>query len=140
MSMMLKDIPGEETSKYQIAKVNAPGEVLLLLTENFGFAFLGKTGGSKNGNEGLITKDNYGHLLLLIQRENTIPISDENKELVLINTPDLLKSFNQLRSTGRQVKIEQVPKYTAIGIELIFSDPHGNRFLLMEKRDYLQFE
>jgi hypothetical protein len=138
MSSGVKNNFDESESMYMIMKVDEPEKVLRMLSEIFGFAQRGLT--AKGRKEGIIAEDRYGNKVLLVQRGGTLPISKETTEAVLIYTPDLLKTYFRLQAASYGIKIEQVPKYTEKGLELIFLDRYGNRFILLETRDYQQFE
>ena len=53
---------------------------------------------------------------------------------VLINTSDCVKRFHELKQSG--VKFVKTPQYFSNGLVAEFSDRSGNRFILIEERNY----
>jgi hypothetical protein len=63
--------------------------------------------------------------------------SDQKYDLgatVTLNTNDFLKDHFELKSHG--ISFLSEPEYTAAGIAAAFEDPSGNRWVLIEERDY----
>lgn len=78
----------------------------------------------------ILVKDNSDKALMLIESD------DKNKagSTVILNTDDFLKDHFELKGVG--VNFLSEPEYTMAGIAAAFEDPDGNRWVLIEERDY----
>jgi catechol 2,3-dioxygenase-like lactoylglutathione lyase family enzyme len=79
--------------------------------------------------------------VILIRAKEALGImlieSDENSDLgatVTLNTNDFLRDHFELKSHG--ISFLSEPEYTPAGIAAAFEDPSGNRWVLIEERDY----
>jgi len=117
---------------YLTAHVNEPFKVFQFLHQHLNFCEMGNaypgTGevaaGNKCGNE----------YLLVSGASPTKTDQNDFSETIVVNTDDCLKDYHRLRQTG--VKVEQAPRYTSKGLEAVFSDIYGNRYVVIEERDY----
>jgi predicted enzyme related to lactoylglutathione lyase len=84
--------------------------------------------------EGILLQPNnggHGELCLCLIEKSA---SDSNLPTVILNTENCLKEFHYLKYRG--VKAAQLPRYISLGLSAGFSDGLGNKFLLLEERDY----
>jgi hypothetical protein len=123
-----------EEKEYQTKRVNEPKKVVRFLVKYLGF--FDDQGTEKKHTEKHVVKlsNRFGDNYLLVQGSYS-NISDQNiDKIITFHTDNCLRDYHQLKSAG--IKIEQIPRYTARGLEVIFSDPCGNHYLLLEERDY----
>lgn len=123
-----------EEKEYQVARVNEPKKVVKFLVKYLGV--FDDQGTEKKHTDKHVVKlgNRFGDNYLLVQSSHS-NISDQNvDEIITFHTDNCLRDYHQLKSAG--IKIEQIPGYTARGLEVIFSDPYGNHYLLLEERDY----
>jgi hypothetical protein len=59
---------------------------------------------------------------------------EEELKEIIINTDDCLRDYLQLGLVG--IKFEKKPQYTAYGLEVDFTDDNGNKYRLLEQRNY----
>ncbi len=124
----------KEEKEYQTAKVNEPKKVVKFLIKYLDFL---DEPGMKNrpaDKHGIAVGNRFGNDYLLIQGSASNDGGQNVDEIITFNTDNCLRDYHQLKSAG--VKIEQIPRYTTRGLEVIFSDDYGNHYLLLEKRDY----
>jgi predicted enzyme related to lactoylglutathione lyase len=68
-------------------------------------------------------------------RESTVIQSDNSdKSNIIINTADCLNDYHLLRTAG--VFFCKSPAYLPAGLAAEFLDPAGNKFMLLEERNY----
>jgi hypothetical protein len=123
-----------EEKKYRAARVNEPKKVVKFLIKHLDFFDdpIAKKGDTdKNG---IRISSKFGDDYLLVQGSAASIAGQNAGETITFNTDNCLRDYHQLKSIG--VKIEQIPRYTNRGLEVIFSDDYGNHYLLLEKRDY----
>ena len=79
--------------------------------------------------------------VILIRGEEAVGVmlieSDQKEDLhatITINTNDFLRDHFELKSHG--VSFLSEPEYTPAGIAAAFEDPSGNRWVLIEEREY----
>lgn len=58
------------------------------------------------------------------------------KSCVILNTDDCLKDYHLYKTAG--VFFSTVPRYLPTGLAAEFLDPSGNRFILLEERNYTE--
>lgn len=63
--------------------------------------------------------------------ENT---NENQTKIVTLDTADLLEDYCRLKSNG--VAFPQMPVNLSKGLSVIFSDPSGNEYIILEKRYY----
>jgi predicted enzyme related to lactoylglutathione lyase len=56
------------------------------------------------------------------------------KNCIILNTDDCLNDYHRLKTNG--VVFSADPQYSSIGLAAYFSDRCGNKFLLLEERNY----
>ena len=60
--------------------------------------------------------------------------SHDVKNCIILNTDDCLNDYHRLKTGG--VVFFAEPQYSSIGLATYFSDKSGNKFLLLEERNY----
>lgn len=80
------------------------------------------------GRDCTVLKMFNGDFLMLVQNEEI------ESEPAILYTDDCLRDYYRLRI--KQVADLTLPEYVSEGLSITFSDPSGNRFMLLEKRDY----
>lgn len=70
-----------------------------------------------------------GPVLVLVQGS-----SEKSAQPVLLFTADCLRDYNRLKKRG--VVFSDKPWYIEAGLAVGFSDPYGNSFMLLERRNY----
>jgi len=110
--------------------VNEPEKVIAVLEEHLGFYRC-----VYQPLPGLI-RNEYGDHYLLQSPEDTRE-STSGPELT-IPTNDCLRDYLRLFKAG--FTVETLPHYTDDGLKVTIRDDAGNRFLIVEKRDYAEFE
>ncbi|MXV17036.1 VOC family protein [Hufsiella ginkgonis] len=117
------------TLKYTPVQVKDPESVKDFLLDFFGFIYWRKA--FITGNlEGIIVGLNVTdpHRMLLV---NGGPGSAGT---LIINTDDCLKDYNELLQKG--ISPGQKPQYTAMGLAVTIEDASGNKYVLLEEREY----
>lgn len=73
---------------------------------------------------------NNGDFMMLIERE------EMDADTIVVKTDDCLRDYYlfQKKSISSLTK----PRYVDRGLELCFSDPSGNQFVILEERDYTE--
>jgi predicted enzyme related to lactoylglutathione lyase len=103
---------------------------LRFFTEKLGL----ETCGCKNilfGQECTIIKtNNPGVFLMVIKQAKTNTATPP----IILSTDDCLNDYYSLKTAG--VSFYNEPEYLPIGLGAEFSDPTGNRYLLIEERIY----
>lgn len=118
--------------KYSTACVNKPAEASRFLNLHLDFINHNISNIAQTGNgEDVFVGDKQGNNYLLCSPSTTAKKTDE---ATIINTDNCLRDLHQLKNAG--IQIIQSPKYTAEGLEAIFADNYGNKYVLVEKRDY----
>ncbi|RZA00417.1 MAG: hypothetical protein EOP47_14030 [Sphingobacteriaceae bacterium] len=78
----------------------------------------------------LLETGNYD-VLLAMSKNN---LYAEFKTCIILNTDDCVNDHHWLKVAGVDFNTE--PQYLPIGLVAEFNDPGGNKFLLLEERDY----
>jgi predicted enzyme related to lactoylglutathione lyase len=68
-------------------------------------------------------------ILVLMQAQSNIKTPP-----IILNTDDCLNDYHSLKTAG--IDFYNEPEYSPIGLGAEFSDPSGNRYLLIEERIY----
>ncbi len=123
-----------EEKKYRPARVSEPKKVVKFLVKYLDFFDEPGTKSKSADKLGIAVSNKFGDNFLLVQGSPSNTGSHNVDEIITFNTDNCLRDYHQLKSAG--IKIEQIPRYTGRGLEVIFSDPYGNCYLLLEKRDY----
>jgi hypothetical protein len=118
--------------KYSTACVNKPAEASRFLNRHLNFvSYQNEAPGTGDSSEGVLIGNKFGNNYLLCPPAGR---TENLNETIIINTDNCLRDFHQLKNAG--IQIEKAPKYTANGLEAVIADNYGNRYLLVEKRDY----
>jgi len=118
--------------KYSTACVNKPAEAsrflnLYLNFVNYNIDVIGRV----NNGEGLLVGNQFGNNYLLCSPGET---ANKLGEAIAINTDNCLRDFHRLKNAD--IQIVKAPRYTINGLEAVFADNYGNKYVLVEKRDY----
>ncbi|RVU01240.1 hypothetical protein EOD41_04545 [Mucilaginibacter limnophilus] len=105
-------------------------EQLKFYTEKLGFKVADNVLFYEDAECTLLETGDYD-VLLAISKHN--PHTD-TKGCIILNTDDCLNDHYRLRTAGVQFDTE--PEYQPIGLVAEFSDPCGNKFVLLEERNY----
>jgi hypothetical protein len=124
----------KEEKKYQTARVNEPKKVVKFLIKHLDFFDEPGTKNRTADKHGIAVGNRFGNDYFLVQASASNAGDQNIDEIITFNTDNSLRDYHHLKSAG--IKIEQIPRYTARGLEVIFSDPYGNHYLLLEERDY----
>jgi hypothetical protein len=118
--------------KYSTACVNKPTEASRFLNLHLNFiSYNNDTIEQDRKGEGVLVGNKYGNNYLLC---SPVAATKNSGEALTINTDDCLRDFHQLKNAG--IQIIKAPKYTSDGLEAVFADNCGNKYILVEKRDY----
>ena len=118
--------------KYSTACVNKPAEAYGFLNRHLNFiSHDDDVPGLSSSGEGLLVSNKFGNNYLLSPAAG---MPENLNEAIIINTDDCQRDFHQLKTAG--IQIGKTPKYTANGLEAAFADNYGNKYVLVEKRDY----
>jgi len=120
--------------KYVTAYVNEPQKVLKFLTKNLDFSDHRHKKKAYIGKEGVVVGNRFGNNYLLLSNSSPTDAEPNLNETVVFETDNCLRDYHQLNNAG--ITIEKIPRYTSRGLEVMISDDNGNRFLLLEKREY----
>lgn len=61
-------------------------------------------------------------------------LTPDTRNCIILNTDDCLNDYHTLKTSG--VVFIDEPQYLPIGLAAYFSDTWGNKFLLLEERNY----
>ena len=120
--------------KYQTACVKEPKKVLEFLIKHLDFFDSRQEKKRYVGKLGVTVSNKLGNNYLQLLNFSLIANKPNSHEIIILNTDDCLRDYHKLKSAD--IKIEQIPRYTARGLEAIISDNYGNHFMLLEKRNY----
>ncbi|CAN5331745.1 hypothetical protein BH09BAC6_BH09BAC6_36140 [soil metagenome] len=115
--------------------VREPEKTMKFLTLHFGFFNnRGLSEIDKPAKQGFLIGNKFGNNYFIpLQSKSDSQAVSFNKPIV-INTDDCLRDYHHLRVAG--INFEGMPRYTPNGLEVVISDKNGNRYTLLEKRDY----
>nr|WP_121273307.1 hypothetical protein [Pedobacter schmidteae] len=71
-----------------------------------------------------------GDFMMLVEQDNF------EADTIVLKTDDCLRDYCLF--SRQQIDSLTRPRYVANGLELSFSDPSGNQFVLIEERDYTE--
>jgi hypothetical protein len=111
--------------------LNEPQMALDFLVEKLGFVVHGNPV-SKNLN-GIMVGDNDGNFYEVFSNTRKSH-QDKNDFNMVINTTDCLHDFYNIAMGG--ISILNRPHYVPEGLAFEASDPWGNKYTFLEKRDY----
>ena len=78
----------------------------------------------------LVKHDDHTHLLL---SEHSNQNQTDN---IILRTPDCLENYCRLKAKG--IHFKKTPVYLTEGLCIVFSDPFGNDYTLLEERSYTE--
>jgi len=99
-------------------------------TSKLGFELLGD-GIYHNDNQCKLVKAGDNTIIGIIEDPQS---NDGYKSKMLLNTPDLLHDYHQLRLAG--IEFMNKPQYSTNGLSAQFADKSGNSYILFEHRNY----
>lgn len=105
-------------------------EQLKFYTEKLGFKIAENILFYEDAECTLLDTGDY-NVLLAISKQN---LHADSKSCIILNTDDCLNDHYTLRAAG--VSFDTEPEYQPIGLVAEFSDPCGNKFVLLEERNY----
>jgi len=120
-----------EELTYVDVYVKEPKRTLLFMTQYLGFFNYGTlTELEKPGRHGFLLKNKWGNnfFIELMPQAGLLP------QPLVVNTDDCLREYYCLDKAG--IKCEGIPRYTGEGLELTVTDDSGNKYILLEQRDY----
>lgn len=116
--------------KYVTLYADSMSSEIDFCTNKLGFRILKRTKTLSQRDCVILTRDNAGPELIVIEGDGHSIAGST----VVLNTQDFLKDHFELKNIGIQFLSE--PEYTVAGIAAAFNDPSGNRWVLIEERDY----
>ncbi|RCH54959.1 hypothetical protein DJ568_10825 [Mucilaginibacter hurinus] len=105
-------------------------EQLSFYTDKLGFKIVSKIPFYEGAECTLLETGNYDVLLAISKRN----LHTNLKSCIILNTDDCLSDHHTLKALGVEFFTE--PQYQPIGLVAEFTDPCGNKFVLLEERDY----
>jgi len=111
--------------------VKEPKKTLLFMTQYLGFFNYGTLSElEKPGRHGFMVKNKWGNnFFIALQSDSCLP-----PQPLMVNTDDCLRDYYCLDKAG--VKCQGTPSYTSNGLQLTVTDHSGNKYILLEQRDY----
>lgn len=121
---------------YLQLSVRQPEEACQFLIKYLGFSKY-TAPGKKASSEGqaFLVCNRFGNSYLLTPPDKPIFLLQSDDEII-VNTDDCLRDYCQLNLAG--LKFEKKPQYTSDGLEVKIIDDNGNKYKLLEKRDYTE--
>lgn len=115
--------------------VKDPEKTIRFLTQHLGFFNYRRLNEiEKPAKQGFLIGNKFGNNYFIpLQSKPDIQAISINKPMV-INTDDCLRDYHKLRMAG--INFEGMPRYTPNGLEVVVADKNGNRYTLLEKRNY----
>lgn len=105
-------------------------EQLKFYTQKLGFKIADSVQFYEDAECTLLDTGNFD-VLLAISKHN---LHTHFKSCIILHTDDCVNDHHMLKAAG--VDFDTAPEYQPIGLVAGFSDPCGNRFLLLEERNY----
>lgn len=78
----------------------------------------------------ILIKENESLGIMLVESDK----KNNPSTTIVLNTTDFLKDHFELKHNG--ITFLSEPEYTPAGLAAAFNDPSGNRWVLIEERDY----
>jgi hypothetical protein len=117
---------------YLQLSVREPEEACQFLVKYLGFSKYTVPGKKVNAErQAFLVCNRFGNSYLL-----TPVFLLQSDEEIIVNTDDCLRDYCQLNLAG--LKFEKKPQYTSDGLEVKIIDHNGNKYKLLEKRDYTE--
>ena len=101
-------------------------------TQKLGFNAIGNTCFSE-GEEYTVLQASNLDVALVVAESNGANVF---KSCIILNTEDCLKDYHLYKTAG--VFFYAAPRYLPTGLAAEFLDPAGNRFILLEERNYTE--
>ncbi len=98
-------------------------------TQKLGFKVSG-TMTFHEGRESTVVRSDKLNVALLVTNNDSL----SDKSNIIINTADCLNDYHLLKTAG--VVFCKSPAYLPAGLAAEFVDPAGNKFMLLEERNY----
>ncbi|MNL01536.1 hypothetical protein D3C87_1220100 [compost metagenome] len=80
------------------------------------------------GKECPILKLNNEDFVMLVEKDSA------EQDTIILKTDDCLRDYHLFKQKSLTTLAK--PRYVDNGLELCFSDPNGNQFIMLEERDY----
>ena len=110
-----------------------PEKTCKFLMKHFGFFKCSAPDEMISPKQGFLICNSLGDKYLLTYK-NTPGLIDDPDETIAVGTDDCLRDYHLLNTAG--IRFERKPQYTRNGLEALIADEHGNRYKLIERRDY----
>jgi predicted enzyme related to lactoylglutathione lyase len=101
-------------------------------TQKLGFNAISNISFMKGEESIVLQADNLDVALVMTVSHN----GDAYKSCIILNTEDCLKDYHLYKAAG--VFFCEAPRYLPTGLAAEFLDPGGNRFILLEERNYTE--
>ncbi len=101
-------------------------------TQKLGFKTAGNLSFMDGGQSTIVQAKNLDVALVVTPSNN----SNDFKTCILLNTDDCLNDYHLYKTSGVFFCI--APRYLPTGLVAEFLDPDGNRFILLEERNYTE--
>ncbi|WP_316813828.1 hypothetical protein [Pedobacter heparinus] len=111
---------------YKVIFVNCEETSLKFFTDIPGFRLYERI--AIEGKQCPILQLSNGDFMMLVEKEVVGP------DTVVLKTDDCLRDYHLFRK--KNIATLSRPRYVDNGLELCFSDPTGNQFVILEERDY----
>ncbi|GAA4338145.1 hypothetical protein GCM10023149_47970 [Mucilaginibacter gynuensis] len=108
-------------------------EQISFYTEKLGFKIVDDKPLYEDGSCVILEAENHD-VLLAVSKQNP---DNSFENCIVLNTDDCLNDHHQLKTAG--IEFSREPEYLPIGLVAEFLDPCGNKFLLVEERDYTDY-
>lgn len=112
--------------KYKVVFATCVERSLEFFVEKIGFEAYESI--AIEGKECPVLQLKNGDFLMLVHREEI------EQDSIVLDTDDCLRDYHLLKQ--KEVPDLTSPSYVTQGLSIEFFDPSGNRFILLEKRDY----
>jgi hypothetical protein len=111
---------------YKVVFVKCEETSLNFFTEMLGFKLYEKI--EIQSKECPILQLNGGDFMMLVEKQTIDP------DTVVLRTDDCVRDYYLFKQKSLATLTK--PRYVDNGLELCFSDPSGNQFIMIEERDY----
>lgn len=100
--------------------------------QKLGFTVTGKMAFIEGGEGTVLEGDNLPDAAIVVSAGN----NDESKACIILSTDDCLNDYHLYKTKG--LFFCTSPRYLPAGMQAEFLDPAGNRFILLEERNYTE--